>query len=51
MLGHEVAHVGLRHMFNTLKAMDEEKLNAEAQEVEKRGKVKVPIEDKAKRTP
>lgn len=51
VLGHEVAHVGLRHMFNTLKAMDEDKLNKEANEVEKRAKIKIPIETKVRERP
>lgn len=33
ILGHEVAHVGLKHMFNTLKTMDEKEMNKASKEV------------------
>lgn len=33
ILGHEVAHVGLKHMFNTLKSMDEKEMDSAAKEV------------------
>ncbi|MEZ4742055.1 MAG: M48 family metallopeptidase [Bdellovibrionota bacterium] len=38
ILGHEVAHVGKQHMFNTLKAMKERELEKEANESDKKKK-------------
>ena len=42
ILGHEVAHIGLRHMFNTLKNMDAKRLEKEAEELDKKGKIDTP---------
>jgi predicted Zn-dependent protease len=38
ILGHEVAHVGLKHMFNTLKSMNEKEMNKAASAVSKKTK-------------
>ena len=39
ILGHEIAHVGLRHMFNTIKEMDEKELEATADAIDKNTKI------------
>lgn len=39
ILGHEIAHVGKKHMFNTLAQMDEKSREKEAKEVESKTKV------------
>jgi predicted Zn-dependent protease len=51
ILGHEAAHVGKQHMFNTLKAMEQRELDKFEKENEKKGQVKVPYEAKVRERP
>jgi predicted Zn-dependent protease len=51
ILGHETAHVGKQHMFNTLKALEQRELDKIEKENDKKGKVKVPYEAKVRERP
>jgi predicted Zn-dependent protease len=51
ILGHESAHVGKQHMFNTLKAMEQREMEKIEKENDKKGKVKVPYEAKVRERP
>jgi predicted Zn-dependent protease len=51
ILGHEVAHVGLQHMFKTLKSMDEEDLKKEAKSVDKKGSADISMAVKVRERP
>ena len=44
ILGHEVAHVGLKHMFNTLQSMNEKEMDSAADAVTKNQKVDTAVD-------
>jgi predicted Zn-dependent protease len=51
ILGHESAHVGKQHMFNTLKAMKERELEKNASNADKKKSVSVFFESKVRERP
>ncbi len=51
ILGHEAAHVGKQHMFNTLKVMEKKELDKVEKENDKKAKASVPYEVKVRERP
>ena len=51
ILGHEVAHVGKQHMFNTLKSMGDREMEKAAKDNEKKGKLSKSFESEVRKRP
>ena len=51
ILGHEVAHVGLQHMYNTLKKMGDREIEKEAEEASEKGQMDKSYASEVRRRP
>lgn len=51
ILGHEIAHVGLQHMYNTLKKMGDREIEKEAEEAAEKGQMNKTYASEVRRRP